>query len=178
VDVGVHVAGGLVLDYEVDVGNVDSSGCDVSRDENVERSGAERGKCRVPLLLPNVTVESLGCQGLEDRSGDEIVGVALRLDKDDCFAEDLLLDGAGGGGLFLLEGCGNWVVQVGGLHVGGAVLVEDCVLWLCVVWGELKYEVEWEVGVSLKSVYSSTQQQCTSYSTSKYGTSAAQVQHK
>ena len=30
----------------------------------------------------------------------------------------------------------------------------------------------------MKSVYSSTQQQCTSYSTSKYGTSAAQVQHK
>mmetsp|Transcript_11572 Transcript_11572/g.25334 ORF Transcript_11572/g.25334 Transcript_11572/m.25334 type:complete len:412 (+) Transcript_11572:401-1636(+) len=120
VDVAVRVAGGLVLDDQVHVGDVDPPGGHVGGDQDVEGADAEGVEGGVALFLSDVAVEGLGGEALEDPARDELVGVAFGLGEDDGLAEDLLLDGGDGAGSGS-EGVGGDGVVGRGVEGGSGV---------------------------------------------------------
>ena len=82
VDVGVAVFGHAELDDEVDLGDVEATGCDVGRDEALELAVAEALEGDLALFLDDVSVEHLRV-GLEVRLEQHVVGFLLGLGEDD-----------------------------------------------------------------------------------------------
>ena len=101
VHVSIGSSGRLKLNDEIDILYVDSTGSNISCNENVKGARAEGRKGGISLLLSYISVKSLGCKTLEDCTRNNLVSIPLGFHENDCLTKDLLLNS--GVTLFLLR---------------------------------------------------------------------------
>ena len=163
VDVGLSLLGRLHLDDEVDVGDVKTSGGDVSGDKNLELALLESLHGDLSLVLSDVSMHDLDVV-LDLVRQEEAVGVSLRLGEHDHLAtlsidsEDVsqgthpVLERTHDGEMGHLSGC--LVLQVlsqiddphSWLHVGGSHLPDPA-------WDGCREQTDLEVSATLSPAF-------------------------
>ena len=80
-----RLLGWLQLDYEVDVGDVKTSRCDISGNQNAEFAFLEALHCHFSLILGNISVHNLNIL-LDFIREQERVGICFRLREHNDFS--------------------------------------------------------------------------------------------